>query len=320
MKKRILLTIIAIISFALYIEKAEANTCTTETNINCNSAEECDKDKNWEYKCSYTSLDGTMKTQIYYNNCLVKVFLNNKDVTDGWSNYQNAYTSYSKVENEITHDDIKEIVTKSNACPALLYSTYSLSYKPAMSVSISTTTLDVEKSIIDNINDFLSNLTDSGKTTYYVIDDYFEDPQKYKERIPYYKKEIAKCTYRQFTTGFFFGPTTHDSQIYDNNTYVKGYEYLGTIHEKLPDGQGVFEQKNKFCVGDEVEIMKPNGENVVTKVLSMEDEKGQKVDSCPHPGQRIRLRVECELQEYDIIRKEKEVNEDECEGGSPCHS
>ncbi len=175
MKKRILLTIIAIISFALYIEKAEANTCTTETNINCNSAEECDKDKNWEYKCSYTSLDGTMKTQIYYNNCLVKVFLNNKDVTDGWSNYQNAYTSYSKVENEITHDDIKEIVTKSNACPALLYSTYSLSYKPAMSVSISTTTLDVEKSIIDNINDFLSNLTDSGKTTYYVIDDYFED-------------------------------------------------------------------------------------------------------------------------------------------------
>ena len=153
-----------------------------------------------------------------------------------------------------------------------------------------------------------------------AIDDYFEDPQKYKERIPYYKKEIAKCTYRQFTTGFFFGPTTHDSQIYDNNTYVKGYEYLGTIHEKLPDGQGVFEQKNKFCVGDEVEIMKPNGENVVTKVLSMEDEKGQKVDSCPHPGQRIRLRVECELQEYDIIRKEKEVNEDVCEGGSPCYS
>ena len=153
-----------------------------------------------------------------------------------------------------------------------------------------------------------------------AIDDYFEDPQKYKERIPYYKKEIAKCTYRQFTTGFFFGPTTHESQIYDNNTYVKGYEYLGTIHEKLPDGQGVFEQKNKFCVGDEVEIMKPNGENVVTKVLSMEDEKGQKVDSCPHPGQRIRLRVECELQEYDIIRKEKEVNGNECEGGSSCHS
>ena len=138
-----------------------------------------------------------------------------------------------------------------------------------------------------------------------AIDDYFEDPQKYIDNIPYYKKEIAKCTYRQFTTGFFFGPTTHDSQIYDNNTYVKGYEYLGTIHESLEDGRGVFEQKNKFSVGDEVEIMKPTGENIVTKVLSMQDEKGKNVDSCPHPGQRITLQTECTLQEYDIIRKEK---------------
>lgn len=153
-----------------------------------------------------------------------------------------------------------------------------------------------------------------------AIDDYFEDPQKYIDNIPYYKKEIAKCTYRQFTTGFFFGPTTHDSQIYDNNTYVKGYEYLGTIHESLEDGRGVFEQKNKFSVGDEVEIMKPTGENIVTKVLSMQDEKGENVDSCPHPGQRITLQTECTLQEYDIIRKEKEVRGDECEGGSACHS
>lgn len=153
-----------------------------------------------------------------------------------------------------------------------------------------------------------------------AIDDYFEDPQKYIDNIPYYKKEIAKCTYRQFTTGFFFGPTTHDSQIYDNNTYVKGYEYLGTIHESLEDGRGVFEQKNKFSVGDEVEIMKPTGENIVTKVLSMQDEKGENVDSCPHPGQRITLQTECTLQEYDIIRKEKEVSGDECEGGSACHS
>lgn len=158
------------------------------------------------------------------------------------------------------------------------------------------------------------------RTYQQAIDDYFEDPQKYIDNIPYYKKEIAKCTYRQFTTGFFFGPTTHDSQIYDNNTYVKGYEYLGTIHESLEDGRGVFEQKNKFSVGDEVEIMKPTGENIVTKVLSMQDEKGENVDSCPHPGQRITLQTECTLQEYDIIRKEKEVSGDECEGGSACHS
>lgn len=140
-----------------------------------------------------------------------------------------------------------------------------------------------------------------------AVDDYLENPEKYKANLPYYRKEIAKCTYRQFTTGFFFGPTTEDSQIYDNNTYVKGYTYLGTIKEVREDGTGVFEQKNKFAVGDEVEIMKPNGENCVTKVVAMWDEKEQSIENCPHPEQLIRIQTECELSPYDIIRQEGEM-------------
>lgn len=139
-----------------------------------------------------------------------------------------------------------------------------------------------------------------------ALDDYFEDPEKYEKNIPYYKEEIAKCTYRQFTTGFFFGPTTHESQIYDHNTYVKGYVYLGMISRVSSDGSGVFEQKNKFSVGDEVEIMKPSGENIRTKVLALRDEDGNELESCPHPGQSITLCTECTLEPFDIIRKEGE--------------
>lgn len=139
-----------------------------------------------------------------------------------------------------------------------------------------------------------------------ALDDYFEDPEKYEKNIPYYKEEIAKCTYRQFTTGFFFGPTSHESQIYDHNTYVKGYVYLGMINRADSDGSGVFEQKNKFSVGDEVEIMKPSGENIRTKVLALRDEDGNEMESCPHPGQSITLCTECTLEPFDIIRKEGE--------------
>lgn len=139
-----------------------------------------------------------------------------------------------------------------------------------------------------------------------ALDDYFEDPEKYEKNIPYYKEEIAKCTYRQFTTGFFFGPTSHESQIYDHNTYVKGYVYLGMINCVDSDGSGVFEQKNKFSVGDEVEIMKPSGENVRTKVLALRDEDGNEMESCPHPGQSITICTECTLEPFDIIRKEGE--------------
>lgn len=139
-----------------------------------------------------------------------------------------------------------------------------------------------------------------------ALDDYFEDPEKYEKNIPYYKEEIAKCTYRQFTTGFFFGPTSHESQIYDHNTYVKGYVYLGMISRAGSDGSGVFEQKNKFSVGDEVEIMKPSGENIRTKVLALRDEDGNEMESCPHPGQSITICTECDLEPFDIMRKEGE--------------
>lgn len=138
-----------------------------------------------------------------------------------------------------------------------------------------------------------------------AVDDYFEDMEKYRENIPYYKEEIAKCTYRQFTTGFFFGPTTHDSQIYDNNTYIKGYVYLGMIQRREDDGTGWFEQKNKFSVGETVEIMKPSGENCETKVLALYDEEGNAIESCPHPEQQIRIQTECELQPFDIIRRKE---------------
>lgn len=139
-----------------------------------------------------------------------------------------------------------------------------------------------------------------------ALDDYFTDPELYKKNIPYYKEEIAKCTYRQFTTGFFFGPTTHESQIYDNNTYVKGYVYLGMISRITEDGMGVFEQKNKFSVGEIVEIMKPDGENITTEVLALYDEDGNEMESCPHPAQQIVIKTKCSLAPFDIIRREEE--------------
>jgi len=135
-----------------------------------------------------------------------------------------------------------------------------------------------------------------------AVDDYFEDPEKYKKNIPYYQAEIAKCTYRQFTTGFFFGKPTHETQIYDNNTYQKGAVYLGQVKEVTEDGYVVFYQKNKFRVGDTIEIMKKNGENQTVSVLQMLNEDGEETDACPHPGEKIRMRVDGVVCAGEIMR------------------
>lgn len=135
-----------------------------------------------------------------------------------------------------------------------------------------------------------------------AIDDYFISEECYRENLPYYREEIAKCTYRQFTTGFFFHKPTEDAQIYDNNVYVRNYTYLGIVYA-VKDGWCEMEQRNKFSVGDTAEVMKPSGENLQVKVLAIRDEEGNEMESCPHPQQKIFVRFDMELEQYDLIRQ-----------------
>ena len=81
-----------------------------------------------------------------------------------------------------------------------------------------------------------------------AIDDYLTSPEKYKENMDWYLEQISNCTYRQFTTGFFFGKPSEESQIYDNNTYIKEYTYLGIVGERNEEGLYRIEQRNKFSV------------------------------------------------------------------------
>ncbi len=140
-----------------------------------------------------------------------------------------------------------------------------------------------------------------------AIDDYFESPEKYKSRLEFYKDEISKCTYREYTTGFFFGKPNDSAQIYDANTYVKEWVFLGIVGSegnKEINGKTYYklEQKNKFSVGDIVEIMKPDGENISAKVLDMVDENEEHIESCPHPQQIFYVDLGQELKAFDIIR------------------
>lgn len=138
-----------------------------------------------------------------------------------------------------------------------------------------------------------------------AIDDFFENPALYEKNIPYYREEISKCTYRQFTTGFFFGKPDADAQIYDNNTYIKEYTYLGIIGEKNKEGYYRLEQRNKFSVGDEIEVMKPDGRNLLLTVKGIHDEEGMEMESCPHPKQIIYVDLGEGLEENDILRRKE---------------
>ena len=141
-----------------------------------------------------------------------------------------------------------------------------------------------------------------------AIDDYMKSPEYYRSRISFYKEEIAKCTYRQYTTGFFFGKPDENTQIYDSNTYVKEYTYLGIVRA-MEDGRFMIEQRNKFTVGEEIEVMKPDGTNLKVTVKSIKDEQGNDMESAPHPKQKLYIDLGIELDDFDILRRQEEETE-----------
>ena len=138
-----------------------------------------------------------------------------------------------------------------------------------------------------------------------AIDDFKKDPELYRANMEWYKEEIGKCTYREFTTGFYFGKTDETTQIYDNNTYVKNYTYLGTVGVCDEQGRYAIDQRNKFSVGEIIEVMKPNGDNIEVEVKAIFDEDYNPMESAPHPKQKLWIDLGIALDEYDILRKKE---------------
>lgn len=177
--------------------------------------------------------------------------------------------------------------------------------------------------MIEHIPDLLSVGIDSFKvegrmkTALYVatvartyrkaIDDYQKDPALYEANIDWYKAEIGKCTYREFTTGFFYGKPDSSTQIYDSNTYVKNYTYLGIVGGIDENGCYLIEQRNKFSVGEQIEVMKPDGMNQLVTVKAIFNDGGESMESAPHPKQRLHIDLGIKLDQYDILRREEDA-------------
>ena len=142
-----------------------------------------------------------------------------------------------------------------------------------------------------------------------ALDDLAKDRALYEQNMPWYLEQIVGCTYRNFTTGFFYGKPDESAQIYDSNTYQKDYTYLGIIEKIDEDGYCVLEQRNKFSVGESIEIMKPDGRNVevtVEEILGEVNGVFASQESAPHPKQGLRVRLSKCAEEMDLLRRQEE--------------
>lgn len=135
-----------------------------------------------------------------------------------------------------------------------------------------------------------------------AIDECMEDEASYREHIPGYIAAVSETTHRPYGHGFYYGDEGRDATTHGSSDYVTEYVYLGYVEEVRDDGSFLIHQKNKFSVGDTIEVMSPKGDNISTRVISISDMDGNACESCPHPGQALYIKLEYTPKELDLLR------------------
>jgi len=151
------------------------------------------------------------------------------------------------------------------------------------------------------------------KSVYYVaivvkayreaIDRYFADPSTYTLQSKW-REEINKISHREYTQGFYCKKTGPEDQIYGSSSYIQPYDFVGLV--KGYDHQtkmALVEQRNRFMVGDEVEIVQPGKDFFQQRITAIINEAGETVDTAPHPQQLVRIPMDEDVVEFAMLRR-----------------
>jgi len=150
------------------------------------------------------------------------------------------------------------------------------------------------------------------KSSYYVatvlrsyrmaIDEYLKDPKNYRFNEEWLN-EIKKASYRDFTTGFYFGKPTNEDQVYGSSSYIRNYEFVGLVLDYDKETSlATVEQRNRMHVGDGVEIFGPGEDYFTQTIEKMYDEEGNEIDVAPHPQQIVKIPMKQPVDSWYIIR------------------
>ena len=114
-----------------------------------------------------------------------------------------------------------------------------------------------------------------------------KDRAEYKKNCHKFVKELENCSHRKFTTGFCLGE--NDREYLKTSMPVSNSEFMAIVTKETKDGYCEIEQRNRFKVGDELEILSP-GENFLKKIKieEMIDEKGNSVVDALKVQQKVK--------------------------------
>ena len=122
--------------------------------------------------------------------------------------------------------------------------------------------------------------------------------------------ELESVSHREYSTGFYYGNPHDAANVVSRPGYSGEKSYLAAVvGYDAASGRALCLQKNKFAVGDEVELLSPGRFGRAFTVSALFDENGNGIDATPHPGMAFTLPVPFPVKPGDLLRRH-EASED----------
>ncbi|HHX50327.1 MAG TPA: U32 family peptidase, partial [Clostridia bacterium] len=141
------------------------------------------------------------------------------------------------------------------------------------------------------------------KTYRQALDLYWGNPEDYDFKESWWG-ELEKTADRGFTTGFYFGQPDREKQWKGEHQW----EFAGVVlcYDHCRQ-KALVEQRNRFSREDVLEVFGPNTPKKMFSLDYLENERGERISSAPHPQQKVWINVPGEVEAYSMIRRLQSV-------------
>ena len=142
------------------------------------------------------------------------------------------------------------------------------------------------------------------KSDYYVasVVNAYRRALEHKNKIEVLEDELEKTSHRRYTTGFYFD--SDDKEFLETSMPIQTAEFIAKVVENSQNGKVKVEMRNRFKIGDELEILSPTDSFLKKiKIDSIENGKGEQIDDCKRVQEIVTINCPYDLKKGDMLRK-----------------
>lgn len=122
---------------------------------------------------------------------------------------------------------------------------------------------------------------------------------------PVWREEVERVSHRHYATGFYYG---EPGQYVENSRYIREWQVIALVMDCEADGMATVTLRNKFSVGDDIEVVGPDVKPIAFVAGEMWDEEGNAMTEARNPQMVFRMKLPAQVPAWSILRIARDLS------------